>query len=159
MKRNLLFVTTQEEDCEAGLAYALDLAKMMDKGISILLVRKDRLMGKFEETMSAIAFAEENEHGTSREILAAAARRGRADLPGLLEERCSASGMAVRVVTTIKDTVTGLREYLKQDGNVELVLLSPSITEERNLSPGEFKKLIRSASRPIVTMARQPNVA
>jgi hypothetical protein len=160
MRRNLLFVTSQEEDCEAGLSYALDLAKMMDKGISILLVRKDNLMGKFEDYMSAIAFAEANEHGTAREILGSAKSRDQQgqDLPHLLREKCSASGMAVRVVTTIKDTVTGLREYLKQDNNVELVLLSPSITEEKSFSPAEFKKLIRSASRPIVTMARQPHL-
>jgi carbamoylphosphate synthase large subunit len=159
MKRNLLFVTSQEEDCEAGLSYALDLAKMMDKGIAILLVRKSSLMGRFEAYMSAAAFAEENEHTTAREILESARKEDAQNLPQLLQQRCSASGMAVRVYSTIKDTVTALREHLKQDSNVEMVLLSPSITEEGGFSPAELKKLIRSASRPIVTMARQPHLA
>jgi nucleotide-binding universal stress UspA family protein len=159
MKRNLLFVTSQEENCEAGLSYALDLAKMMDKGVSILLVRRNRLLGRFEAAMSAVTFAEANEHDTARQIVERARQLDEQDVPALLRERCSASGMAVRVYTTLQDTVSALRDFLRDDGSVELVLLSPSITEEPALSTSDFRKLLRSATRPVVTMARQAHGA
>jgi hypothetical protein len=159
MNRNLLFVTSQEEDFEAGLTYALDLAKMMDKGIAILVVKRRKILGKLDQVMSAIAFAEENEHKAAREFLERAHRPSEGDLPRLLQEKCRAAGMAARVETSSKDTVSALGEYLRGDRNVELVLLSPSITEEKNFSSVNFKKLIRSISRPIVTMVRQPHGA
>jgi len=36
-----------------------------------------------------------------------------------------------------------------------MVLLSPSITDNGNVSARELNKLVRTASRPVVTMARQ----
>jgi hypothetical protein len=159
MNQKLLFVTSQEENFEAGLNYALDLAKMMGKGIAILVVQKKRLLGKLDEVMSAIAFAEEYEHKAAREFLDRAYQPSGEDLPAMLKDRCSAAGMDARVETSSKGTVGALRDYLQEDRNVELVLLSPSITEEKSFSSTNFKKLFRSISRPIVTMVRQPHGA
>lgn len=159
MNRKLLFVTSQEEDFEAGLTYALDLTRMMGKGIAILIVQKRKLLGKLDEVMSAIAFAEEYEHEAAREFLDRAYRPSEGDLPALLQKKCNAAGMTARIETSSKDTVSALRDFLKEDRNVELVLLSPSITEEKSFSSMNFKKLIRSISRPIVTMVRQPHGA
>ena len=69
MKRNLLFVTYHDGELDEGLNYALDLAKMTDKGMAVLLVNRKKISTKFEEMMSAVAFAEENEPETARQIM------------------------------------------------------------------------------------------
>ncbi len=60
-QKNLLFVTYHDEECDEGLSYAIDLAKIMDEGITILMVYKNRLMKKFDDLMTAITFAEAGE--------------------------------------------------------------------------------------------------
>jgi hypothetical protein len=40
-----------------------------------------------------------------------------------------------------------------------MVLLSPTITENGNISSRELSRLVKTASRPIVTMAKQPYTA
>jgi hypothetical protein len=162
MKRNLLFVTNQEDDCEAGLSYALDLAKMMGKGISLLLLRKERLMNRFETLMSAVTFAEAGEHETALQILAEGDEKAASpasDRPSSLAKACAVSGLPTQISSCSSDMVTAVGTYLKADRSIEMVLLSPSITEEKSFSSAEFKRLIRSVSRPIVTMVRQPSVA
>ena len=69
MKRNLLFVTYRDGEIDEGLNYALDLAKMTDKGVAVLLVNKKKYAKKFEDIMSAVAFAEENEPETAQLIM------------------------------------------------------------------------------------------
>ena len=160
MKRNLLFVTYRDDDFDDGLSYALDLAKMMDRGIAILLVQKKKLARKFEDLMSAITFAEANEHETAMEMMNDQGTGESGDrLQHLLKEKCSGSGMSANVHSALNDTTTALRDFLKNNGNVEMVLLSPSITGNGNLTSRELKQLVKTASRPIVTMARHGNVA
>lgn len=162
MKKNILFVTDRGDDADGGLSYALELARMMDKGISILLIRKNRLMEKFENLMSAVTFAEAGEHETAREMLAgspAGAAPRKDDSPRRLEEQCHASGLAASVEKGSGDMVSALGDYLKSNKNVEMILLSPSITAEGVVSNRDFKRLISTASRPIVTLARPAHVA
>lgn len=52
MRENLLFVTCHDENCEEDLSYAIDLAKIMNKGITILLVYKNNLMKRFQDRES-----------------------------------------------------------------------------------------------------------
>jgi hypothetical protein len=68
VKKKLLFVTYKDETQDEGLSYAIDLAKTLEKGITILLVSKKKLEQRFEDIMAAVAFAEEGEHETAREI-------------------------------------------------------------------------------------------
>lgn len=160
MKRNLLFVTYRDDDFGDGLTYALDLAKMMDRGIAILLLHKKRLSRKFEDLMSAITFAEVNEHETAREILKTSESKDKGDeVQHILEERCNGSGISATIYTALSDTVSALKDFLKQNHNIEMVLLSPSITDNGNLTSKELNKLVRAASRPIVTIAKNAQVA
>lgn len=162
MKRNILFVTDRCDDIDGGLSYAFDLARMMDKGIAVLLLRKDRIMGRFEQLMSAVTFAEAGEHGTAIEILnekvdgqaAAASDRSRT-----LEEACAGSGLPTQISRCAGDMVTAVGSYLKSNRNVEMVLLSPSITEEGVVSTRDFKRLLSTVARPIVTLTRQERLA
>ena len=157
MKRNLLFITYRDDDFDDGLSYALDLARMMDRGIDILLLQKKKLSKRFEDLMTAITFAEADEHETARWAMT----YQETDSDGLkdrIAEKCSGSGVSAGIYSALTDTASALRDFLKQKSNIDMVLLSPSITDNGNLSSRELKQLVKTASRPIVTMARQANV-
>jgi hypothetical protein len=158
MKRNLLFVTYQDGELDEGLNYALDLAKMTDKGMAVLLVNKRKLSEKLENIMTAVTFAEANEPETARQFLPES-REKKEDLPRIIEEKCKTSGIVAAVHTAFQDAATSLKDYLKQNSSIDMVLLSPNIIEDGNISSRELKKLVRTASRPIVTMAKQPQTA
>lgn len=153
MKRNLLFVSYRDGEFEHDLSYALQLAKMTDKGIAILLVNRKRLVDKFEDLMAGVTFAEAGEHDTAMEMMKPEAEDG---LKGLLEKKCRESGMAASVYSALHDTASSLRDFLKQNKTVDMVLLSPSITEDGEISPKALKRLmLQTSSRPVVTMTRQ----
>ena len=162
MKRNILFVTDRFDDTDGGLSYALDLARMMDKGIAVLLLRKDRIMGRFEQLMSAVTFAEAGEHATAVEILnenAEAPTGAEPAQPRTIEEACAGSGLPTQISRCAGDMVTAVGSYLKSNRNVEMILLSPSITEEGVVSTRDFKRLLSTVARPIVTLTRQERLA
>ncbi len=156
MKRNVLFVTHQGADLDEGLDYALDLAKMTDKGVSILLVNKKKLADKFDDIMAAVTFAEANEQETARELIGGErndSSSGEA-ITEELENQCKNSGMAAQVFTTLKDAANGLKDFLSEHKGVDMILLGPSITSHGDLSSRELSKLVKTASRPVVTLAR-----
>ncbi len=157
MKRNLLFVTYRDGEIDEGLNYALDLAKMTDKGMAVLLVNKKKLSRKLEDIMSAVAFAEENEPAMAQQIMQES--EGREDVQTAIEAKCKTSGIAAAVHTAFQDTATSLKNFLKQNSSIDMVLLSPTITENGNISSRELSRLVKTASRPIVTMAKQPHTA
>ena len=157
MKRNLLFVTYRDGEIDEGLNYALDLAKMTDKGMAVLLVNKKKLSRKMEDIMSAVAFAEENEHAMAQQIMKESEQRE--DVQSVIEEKCKTSGIAAAVYTAFQDAATSLKDFLRQNSSIDMVLLSPNITDNGNISSRELSKLVRTASRPIVTMAKQSSVA
>ncbi|MBI4709936.1 MAG: hypothetical protein HY806_07235 [Nitrospirae bacterium] len=153
MKKNLLFVTYQDEECDEGLSYAIDLAKIMDRGITILLVCKQKLMEKFENMMTAVTFAEAGEHKTAQELLSKNNPKN-AGAVSILIEKCRRSGVDTNIQTTTMDIVLAIKDSLKHKNTVDMVLLSPSITNNGKIKSGDLQKLVRTASRPVVTMAR-----
>lgn len=162
MKRDILFVTDRGDDADGGLSYAFDLARTLDKGISILLLRKQRLMSRFEALMSAVTFAEAGERETALEIMAeneATAGPAVAGHARTIEQACAGSGLPTQISNANGDMVAAVGAYLKSNRNVEMVLLSPSITEEGAVSTREFKRLLSTVARPIVTLTRQERLA
>lgn len=69
MKEKLLFVTRGGEDCDKGFSHVLELAKVLNAGVAVLMVYSKRAMESFEDVMAAAAFAEAGEFETAREIL------------------------------------------------------------------------------------------
>jgi len=133
---------------------------MTDRGIAILLVHKKRLSKKFEDLMTAITFAEADEHETARNIMYASEAKGQGDdLQELLKEKCNESGVPSSIYTGVSDTVSALRDFLKQNKGVDMVLLSPNITDNGTLTSRELNQLLRTASMPIVTMAKHAYAA
>ncbi len=153
MKRKLLFVTSRDSDFDQDLSYALDLAKMTGRGMAILIVKKRNLTDKFEKMMTAVTFAEAGEHDTASEIMNQ--RDEKDEVARMLEERCLASGMATAVYSAMRDATVSLKDFLKNDTGVDMVLLSPSVAGNGAISPKELKRLVRMAALPVVTMVKQ----
>jgi hypothetical protein len=157
-KRQLLFVTYRDENLEEGVSYAIELAKAMYEDITLLLVRKkNNLMDKFENLMTAVTFAEAGEHDTAREMMAGspqAAERAK-KLLARVKEKCAKEGIAVTVEDSDQDAVSGIRLFLKNHTGIDKVVLSPLITEAGNVTSKDLNRLVRTSSRPIVTMTRQ----
>jgi len=158
-KRQLLFVTYGDEHLEEGVSYAIELAKAMYEDITLLLVqKKTNLMDKLGDLMTAVSFAEEGEHETAREILAGGPHITHDGYERKLVEltaRCRQEGIQVRVERTDLDAVAGIRTFLKNHTGIDKVVLSPVVTEEGNVTSKDLNRLVRTASRPIVTMTRQ----
>jgi len=160
--RQLLFVTYHDENFDEGLSYAVDLAKTMNDGIEILILYKRKVLEKFEDIMTAVTFAESNEHQTAREMISEDYSSRKEDFDQkitLLKEMCRESGVSVDISTAAMDAVTSVKNILRQNTRIDMVLLSPSITNDGNVTTKVINKLVKTASRPIVTMAKQAHGA
>lgn len=151
MKKQLLFVTCQTESRDDGLAYAVDLAKTLQEGLTILVVKAKKLGQRFEDVMSAVAFAEENEHRTALEL--ARGSEGADPQSGMVEQ-CRVLGIEAGLQTAHGDLLPAISSALKNSRAVDMVILSPSITRDGNVSARQLQHLVRTASRPVVTIAR-----
>ena len=163
MKRNqLLFVTYHDENFEDGLSYALDLAKTMNDGIEILMIYKRKVLEKFGDMMTAITFAEAGEHQTAREMISDDYKNQNEDYEkklATIKEKCTRSGIAVDFSTAAMDAISAIKNILRQNARIDMVLLSPSVTNDGNVNAKVLNKLVKTSSRPVVTMAKQNSVA
>ena len=158
-KRQLLFVTYGDENLEEGASYAIELAKAMYEDITLLLVRKKSgVMEKLGDLMTAVSFAEEGRHDMARQIMAGGPAGSRAlcekKLAGFVE-RCNRENIQARIQKTDLDPVSGIRSFLKNNAGIDKVVLGPAITETGNVTAKDLNRLVRTASRPIVTMTKQ----
>jgi hypothetical protein len=158
-KRQLLFVTYRDENLEEGVSYAIELAKAMYEDITLLFVQKQsRLMTRFENLMTAVSFAEAGEHDTAKQFMT----EGSTDRQEVYEreldavvKRCLNEGIQANVHSTNLDAISGIRKFIKEHSGIDKVVLSPAITEAGNVTSKDLSRLVRTASRPIVTMTRQ----
>jgi hypothetical protein len=158
-KRQLLFVTYRDENLEEGVSYAIELAKAMYEDITFLFVQKQSgLMATIENLMTAVTFAEAGEHDTARQIMA----EGQRDTKRVYEKelnavvkRCLNEGIQANIQASDLDAISSIRKYIKEHSGIDKVVLSPAITEAGNVTTKDLSRLVRTASRPIVTMTRQ----
>ncbi|MCX5717174.1 MAG: hypothetical protein NTW44_02470 [Nitrospirae bacterium] len=155
MKKQLLFVTYQNEAQDEGLTYAIDLAKTLEEGITILLINKKKLEQRFEDIMAAAAFAEEGEQETAREIERGNNGGSHDKQTRVMLEQCKSSGIEANLQTAQDGIVGAISGFLKNKTAVDMVLLSPSITKNGNMSARELQRLVKTALRPVVTIAKQ----
>ena len=157
-KRQLLFVTYRDENLEEGISYAIELAKAMYEDITLLFVQKQsRLMSRLENLMTAVSFAEACEHDTARQIMSEGPGMKKVfekELDAVMK-RCLQEGIQVTVHSTGLDAISGIRTFIKEHAGIDKVVLSPAITEAGNVTSKDLNRLVRTASRPIVTMTRQ----
>lgn len=162
-KRQLLFVTYRDENLDEGVSYAIELAKAMYEDITILFVQKQSgLMATFENLMAAVTFAEAGEHDTARQIMAESSRGGQEVYEKELDavvRRCLSEGIQADIHSTTLDAISGIRKFIKEHTGIDKVVLSPAITEAGNVTAKDLSRLVRTASRPIVTMTRLARAA
>ena len=156
-KRQLLFVTYRDENLEEGVSYAIELARAMYEDITFLFVQKQSgLMARFENMMTAVSFAEAGEHETAKQIMASPGKQDvyEKELDAVVK-RCLNEGIQAHVHSTGLDAISGIRKFIKENSGIDKVVLSPAITEAGNVTAKDLSRLVRTASRPIVTMTRQ----
>ena len=158
-KRQLLFVTHHDANFTEGVSYAVELAKAMNEDIMLLFVQKrSNLIGKLETLMSAATFAEAGEHDTARQIAHqdphGAEELYKRELDAVITE-CFLQGIHVSVHLSELDALSGTKRFLRDHRSIDKIILSPAITAAGNVTSREMDRLVRAASRPIVTMTRQ----
>ncbi len=156
-RKQLLFVTYHDENCEEGLSYAIDLAKVMNNCISLLMIYKRKVMEKFGDMMTVVTYAEANDYKTAREMIKEDLEKKNENYEerlGWLAEKCKQSGVPVDISTSATDAVSAIKNLLRQNTSIDMVLLSPSITKDNHITVRDLNRLVKTAARPIVTMAK-----
>jgi hypothetical protein len=157
-KRQLILVVHHDEEIEEGLSYTLELARIMDEAVSILMIYRRKVMERFEDYMVATTFAEEGEFRTAREVIIDDLRLKGIDYEerlNLIKERCRSHGVEFAGISSSKeDPVSAIKSLVKDNSSIDMVLLSPSITHDGHISARDLQRLVKSLSRPIVTMAK-----
>lgn len=162
MKRNLLFVTYQNENFDEGLTYAIDLSKTLGKGLAVLLLEEKKgMVARLSDIMAASAFAEACEPTVAIEM----ANEGRPTVRETQERttrivrKCQMSGVEVTVKTTALDILAAIKDALKQASDIDMVVLGPTVTQDKQVTAKELNRLVKFATKPVVTIARQVSVA
>jgi len=157
MKHKLLFVTYKDNHEDEGLSYVIELAKTLNKDVTIFLIWKKRLSKKIENVLTAATFAEADEHETARQIIADESGKGNGSSDPKLEPfvgKCHESGIQLHIQSSQQDVFPTLKNYFKRRNGVDIVLLGPNVAGAGNITTGELKRLANTISRPIVTIAR-----
>lgn len=158
-KRQLLFVTHRDDNLAEGVSYAIELARAMGEDIMLLFVQKrHKLIGKLENLMTAVTFAEAGEHNTASQI-ATGDSRGVEEVCNkeidAVVKKCLQEGIHVNVHTSALDAISGTKKLLREHRAIDKVVLSPAITAAGNVNSKDMNRLVRTVARPIVTMTRQ----
>jgi hypothetical protein len=157
MKHKLLFVTYKDNHEGEGLSYVIELAKTLNKDLTIFLIWKRKLSKRIENVLTAATFAEADEHETARQIMTGDPRKGNGKGDPKLEPfvgKCHESGIEVDIQSFQQDVFPTLKNYFKRRNGVDIVLLGPNVAEAGNIKTGELKRLANTISRPVVTIAR-----
>lgn len=160
-RRNLLFVTYPNGRFDEGLSYAIDLAKTLDKDLMVLVVREKKdIVEKFNDIMVAAAFAEAGEHDTARAMASGDGKgmMAKEKIQSLMA-KCAEAGVSASVHTSQIEAVPAVRERLKAEKDIDMVLLGPAVTEDGHVSPRDLNTLVKTATRPVVTITRHAFVA
>ncbi|MBI4824450.1 MAG: hypothetical protein HY805_09535 [Nitrospirae bacterium] len=154
MGRNLLVVSSSAGISDDSLSYALELVKMTRRGMAVLMVYRKKLSERFEDFMTAVTFAEANEDETAREMLKdKASKKDEEKQLHDIKEKCKDSGITLNIFAVSDDIPSAVRDLLKQDKSIDLVLLGTDITGN-GMAVRDLKKLLKIVSVPIVTLAR-----
>ena len=160
--KQLLFVAYHDDNIKDSISYAVELARTMKDGIEILILYKRKVIEKVEDMMTAIAFAEEGEHKTARELISDDYRNKNQNYEKKMKElkdSCRKSGVKADVSTASMDPISAIKNILRRNSKIDMVVLSPCITNNGRVTTKVLNKLAKTASRPVVTMAKQVHAA
>ncbi len=159
MKDKILFVTKGGEKCDDGFLYAIELAKNLGMGIELLIICPSRITNSFEDIMTAATFAEAGDQQTIREMMEAEQEPFRA----LAERKISflvnqSQDTKVDITCRAADgnLATTIKSFLKARPCIDMVLLSPSLSEDKKHF--DVRKLLNNISNPIVNISRPATI-
>ncbi|MCL4473990.1 MAG: hypothetical protein M1455_08655 [Actinobacteria bacterium] len=149
-KQEILYVAYRDEALDDGISYATYLSNLLGERLTVILLSRGGFGRKLNDLMSAVTFAEANEHETAQRILSHETDSNEAAaIQNYVMQKCASEGIEASVHIGLEATVTVVMNFLRQK-KVDMVLLSPEVTESRSL----LKKLVKSSPRPVITMAR-----
>jgi len=160
-KKQLLLATFDDAHLREGLSYSLELAKTLGKDLQVLLVKPKSLSQGFEDLMAAVTFAEEADPETAKEMMSSGDRkveRGDVRLSAFFDD-CREAGVAVEAYEADGKIAAAINGFIRKAPMVDMVLLGPTVAATVKSSAREFKKLVSTVSRPVVTMVRNPDPA
>lgn len=155
-KKQLLLVVHHKEEMKEAVSYTLELAKIMDRAVSFLILYKRKMRERFEDYMVATTFAEESDFKTAKEIIINEAKdTDYKKKLQIIKSQCKSSGIEFAGVSISNDDViSAIKNLLKGNSHIDMVLLSPSVTQEGYVSARDLQRLVRTISRPVVTMSK-----
>jgi len=149
-KQEILYVAYRDEPLEDGVSYAMYLASTLGETLRVVLLSPSGIGRKFNDLMTAVTFAEANEHDTARTIMSGDGEAGKAaSIQNLLMSKFEDADIEASVHIGLDATIKVVMNFLRQK-KVDLVLLSPAVTDSRSL----LNKLIKFSPRPVITMSR-----
>lgn len=155
MNDKVLFVTRGGEACDEGFSYVLELAKTLGAGIEVLIIYPSRMTNSLDDIMMAATYAEagdlktiqamvDEEQSSFRELVA---RKISA-----LISRSEETKVDLVCHSADGDLTMTIKNHLKNRPYIDMVLLSPSLSE--NKKAFDIKKLLKNISKPIVNISR-----
>lgn len=160
--RKTLFVTYPDENLTDLFAYTKDLAKSMKTIPVVLFLYSKSEREKWDTVLMAAAFGEANMPDTARGMMkeVTGVNRVHADHPNkeLVKfiQDCEKSKVNVEVYTTKMTLNPAMNQLLKEDQDIDFVLLSPEVSRNEISQAGVLEKLVHKLSRPFATMTKKP---
>jgi hypothetical protein len=154
MRKKIMFVTYVDEHPDEGLSYVIELAKVMNEGLMIFLLRKKPLSRRIDDLMTAVTFAEANEGETAMQTMTKDYNKADEKLAGLFG-KCQQSGIDFDVYSSRGDAVSAIEKYFKRRNGIDIVLLGPNVTDNGSFTERKLKRILHVVARPIVTIGRQ----
>ncbi|NOZ25122.1 MAG: hypothetical protein GXO94_03390 [Nitrospirae bacterium] len=155
MKGRVLFVTKEGDNFRDGFSYAMELSRIVNGGIFILLYHEEKILKRFEDDMAAAALAGAGGLEAAEQILDEQRVSLKADAckkVAQLRQQCPDPEMLVDYRVATGDLVSAIRGVLQDKASIEMVILSPSLMDSGKAI--SLKRLKKYITRPIVTMSR-----
>lgn len=155
MRERLLFVTNGDRAFEEGFSYAIELAKSLNAGVSILLVFSRQASSTYEDAMAAAAFAQAGEFQTAKEILKTREKELRKLATEEFEKlsgKCKDTQIDIDYQYFTGDILAAIKDFLKNHSSIDMVLLSPSLSSA--FEGSALKKLIKNITKPLVAISK-----
>lgn len=155
MGKKLLYVTYLTEGFERGFSYCAELAKTMGKDIAVLIVaEKEALSEKIENIFTAVTFLEAGEHEFACEEASEPPVYDYTEEINFLSKKCSDFGISLSIFRSTLDIIPAIKRFVQHETGIDLILMGTTVTFRGSITSKELKRLVRTASRPVVTIEK-----